>query len=258
VPDLAKPPTHIVGEKNPIFRLGVYGEGGSGKTTLALSFPQVLVVDTDGGLEGDAVIDIQGDEWSPDKWQDLNDLYRYLKEKITGKVGYKTIVIDSIDTLCNFLRHEAENTATAGRPANAAESQMLMSTDQDYGKVWTAVDIFLTKLRVLQQEKGVHIVLTSGLREANPEKDRPKRTFDCQPAVEGLLTKWCNTYGELVVKEVKVDPDDPKSELEERRILWTKASDAVRKNKTRWGALRPGVSDPTFTKLVSLIEKGKS
>jgi AAA domain len=256
VPEI-KVPTRIVGEPNPIIRGGFYGEGGAGKTSLLLTFPQVLVIDTDGGLEGDAVVNVQGDEWSPDAWQDLNGLFRYTKEKVVkaagqGKGGgYKTIGIDSMDTLCNFLRHEAENIPSTGRAANRSETQMITADQQDYGKVATAVDIFLTKLRVLSKQYGIHIVVTSAVREIDPDKGRMKRTFDSQPAVEGLLCQWCNLYGELVV--VETPKTKGSKELEEHRILWTKVSDAVRKNKSRWAALRPGVTDPTFEKFTKLI-----
>ena len=248
--ELSNKPTPIVSTK-PLLRLGVYGEGGAGKTTLALTFPQPLVVDLDGGLEGGAVDGATGDQWSPEKWQDLNALYAYLKGKVTsaesGK-GYKTIIIDSIDTLCNFIRHEAENIPSQGRSANASENELITASQQDYGKVSTAIDIFLTKLLVLARERGLHIVITGAVREIDPEKGRLKRTFDCQPAVEKLLLQWLNVYGELVVTETK--------DKKEHRILWTKASDMQRKNKSRWDALRPGVTDPTFTKLVGLIETG--
>jgi len=246
-----KLPTPIKASASPL-RLAVYGDGGTGKTTLALSFPYPLVIDTDGGLEGDAVSeDIIGEEWHPDGWRDLNALYTLIKQR-TGEKAYKTIVIDSIDTLCRFLLHEASDLPTRDRPKNASESELITATQQDYGKVSNAVDIFLTKLKVLSKERGVHIVLTSAVRLPDPDKGRTKRTFDVQPAVEANIKYWSNLYGELEVTELPKEKGS--KEMEEHRILWTKASDRVRNNKTRWAALRPGVTNPTFDKIVGVIE----
>jgi hypothetical protein len=249
---LHRNPTPINTGKVPPLRLAVYGEGGCGKTSLALSFPYPLVIDTDGGLEGDAVAsdDVVGEEWAPSAWQDLNSLYTYIKQR-TGEKQYQTIVLDSIDTLCHFILHEAADMATRNRRDHASETQLITPEQQDYGKVATAINIFLGKLKTLSKERGVHIVITSAVRLPDAEKGRYKRTFDVQPAVEAVLTYWANIYGELEVVETGKD-----GEKEEHRILWTKVSDAKRKNKTRFGALRPGVTDPTFTKLVGLIEKG--
>lgn len=235
----------------PALRLAMYGEGGVGKTTLALSFPKPLVIDTDGGLEGDAVIDVTGDEWTPDKWQDLNALYSFIKQKVDDE-QYGTVVIDSLDTLCNFLRFEAMAYAATGRPANASESQLIMAMQQDYGRVETAMSIFLQKLKMISKERGIHIVLTSAVRLPDAEKGRPKRTFDVQPAVESLVTHWANIYGEMVA--VELPKEKGSGEVEEHRILWTKVSDTARRNKTRFAALRPGVTDPTYSKLVGLIK----
>jgi len=256
MPTTLKAPTPIVGGKTPALRLAVYGEGGVGKTTLALSFPYPLVIDTDGGLEGDAVNrdDVIGEEWAPTAWQDLNALYAYIKQR-TGDKAYQTIVLDSIDTLCRFILHEAEDLPTQGRAAKASESQLITPEQRDFGKVATAIDIFLTKLKVLSKARGIHIVLTSAVRLLDPDKGRLKRTFDVQPAVEGNILYWANVYGELVAIETK---NKDTKELEEHRVLWTKVTDPQRKNKSRFAALRPGVTDPTFDKIVGLIEKGKA
>lgn len=249
--ELKKKPTRIVAGRTPALRLAVYGEGGVGKTSLALTFPYPLVIDTDGGIEGDVRNeDVIGEEWSPDGWQDLNALYSYIKQR-TGDGAYQTVVIDSIDTLCRFLLHEAEAMATTGRPANAAETQMITAEQRDFGKVANAIDIFLTKLKILSRERGIHIVITSAVRLPDPEKGRTKRTFDVQPAVEANILYWANVYGELEVLEMKAREGEG---VEERRVLWTRVSDRARKNKTRFAALRPGVKDPTFDRIVGLIE----
>jgi GTPase SAR1 family protein len=252
---LTKVPTKVV-DKYTAIRLAVYGEGGVGKTTLALTFPHPLVIDTDGGLEGDALIGADGkvvdaEEWTPDKWSDLNDLYNWLKVQI-DKQGYKTIVIDSIDTLCRFLLHEAVNLPTTTRPSNAEESELASAEKRDFGKVSHATDIFLTKLKNLSKAKGIHIVLTSAVRYPDPELGRTKRTFDVQPAVESNLIYWANIYGELDVVTTTTGEGKAAKQVESR-VLWTNAGDRKRKNKTRWAALRPGVTEPTFSKIDSLI-----
>jgi hypothetical protein len=247
---LKRQPVPITEAVLPPFRICVFGEGGVGKTTFALSFPRVLVVDTDGGLEGDAVEGITakgGEVWTPDQWKDLNDLYFWLKENVDKK-GYCTIVIDSLDTLCRLILREATDMPNRGRASRQMNEELTTSDQQDYGKVSNALDRFLTNLKILSREKDVNIVLTSAVRYPDPEKGRKKRTFDVQPAVEAIVMYWANVYGELVLVNTndgsKKDKDN-KPIMVEHRVLWTNAADPQRVGKTRFRALRPGVTDPT-------------
>lgn len=255
---LSHAPTPIPTNQPVPFRLAIFGEGGVGKTTLLLSFPKPIVIDTDGGLEGDAVArtDLDGDEWRPEDWKDLNALYFWLKAKVEQK-GYKTIGIDSIDTLARFLLHEATDLATNSRAVNASTERLVTPEQQDYGKVANALDIFLGNLKMLSKSHGINIVITSGVREPDPDKNRTKRTFDVQPAVEAVLLYWANVYGEMevIVSKDKTDPEG-KREIESR-VLWTRAGDPKRKGKTRFAALRPGVKNPTFDKMTSLVAAPK-
>ena len=262
VPKLAQLPTPITADKL-LLRMGIYGEGGVGKTKLALSFPKPLVIDTDAGLEGGAIDGVTGDQWAPEAWRDINALYFWLKDQITRR-GYKTIVLDSISSFCTLIRREAMQLELGMRPANSGYDQLTQAEKPDFNKVATAVDDLLVKLLLLQKTFGVHIVLTSGVRPPNVEKGRMKRSFDVQPAVEDSLTYWLNTYGEYVALELPKKLDgvvqkdkDGEVILAEHRVLWTKASDPLRRNKTRFAALLPGITDPTYDKITKLIGAGK-
>jgi hypothetical protein len=252
VPKLARLPEKIDASLPPL-RIAIYGEGGVGKTSFAMTFPKPLVIDTDGGLEGDAVIVTDdGQRWMPESWRDLNALYFWLKDQIE-KQGYKTIVVDSIDTLARIILHEATNLPTKTRIAGASNTELLTAEQQDYGKVALALDDFLQKLKGLSKSKKVHIILTSGVREPDLDKGRLKRTFNVQPAVEDVILYWANIYGEFEVIEKLITGGKP-GEVEEVRVLWTKVSDNKRKNKTRFGVLRPGVVNPSFSKIREAIE----
>lgn len=230
----------------PPLRIAVYGEGGVGKTSFALSFPKPLVIDTDGGLEGGAIEGVEGaEEWTPEKFRDLNALYYWLKEQVEKK-GYQTIVIDSIDTLARTILREAVALPNKNRPAGASDHELVGVEQADYGKVANAMDQFLAQLKLLSKTKNVHVIVTSGVREPDPDKGRTKRTFNVQPAVEDLLLYWSNTYGEMTVMEVK--------DKGEQRVLWTNVADRTRKCKTRFRALHPGISNPSFPRIRELIE----
>jgi len=228
-------PKPIVRTGLPQIRQVVYAEPGVGKTTYALTFPHPLVIDTDGGLEGDAVVDASGESWTPEKWQDLNSLYFHVRDKVKTE-GWKTIVIDSGDMLSAFLRFEAMDQKQGSRPANARTTQMIQTEQPDYGKVAVAWEQFLANLRKLP----CHIVITAGVREIDPDKGRFKRTANFQPAVLNAVNHWANLIGEMTLIE---------KDGVERRVLWLSPGNKTAQCKSRWAALGKYVADPTFSKI---------
>lgn len=246
-PKMERVPTKIDATSIKPIHLAVYGDDGVGKTQLALTFPNPLVVNVDYGLTGGAVVGIEGEEWSPESYRDLNALYFWLKGQVE-KHGYKTIVIDTINSLQWLLLHEAVSLATGKRAGGESDNVLTSAEQQDYNKTAAAFDKFLGKLKMLSQHTGVHIVLTSALREPDIEKGQTKRTFDVQPAIQKLVRNWADVYGELEVKELGKGDDKRLA-----RVLHTNPADTRRRAKTRYDALYPGVVDPTFSKIRKLI-----
>lgn len=76
----------------------VYGQAGMGKTTFALSAPNPLLIDFDGGvgrvnmnhLDGVDIVQVQS-------WQDVQDVFR---EDLSP---YETIVIDTVGKMMDFI-----------------------------------------------------------------------------------------------------------------------------------------------------------
>ena len=222
-----------ISAKFPQIRSVVYGEPGVGKTTLALSFPRPIVIDTDGGLEGDAIIDVSGEEWSPDGWRDLNAFYFWLKTRLDR---CDTIIVDSFDAMVRFLMNEVTSQPTKFR---TADSWLTSLTDaipeqRDYLAVQRAMDRFLAQLR----QTGKHIVLTSSVREPDLTKGQAKRTINVSPGIEALVMGWTNIAGELTIVKDKAGA--------RHRVLSTEEGQPTRKAKSRWSTLTPGIVDPTY------------
>lgn len=236
-------------------RMVVFGDPGVGKTTFALTFPKPLVVDTEGSLEGDAVLVAAGDEWSPNGYRDLDALYNWIKG--TAKKGrYETLVIDSVDALVRFLLDECVDEPGKSRPP--AESRgtlqdMLVPEQRDYLAVAKGMDRFLTKLRMLP----MHIVLTSHVREPDPEKGQTKRVINVQPSVEKIVDEWSSIVGEMLFLRADGDPNDPDPKKRPKRVIITQPGLKTRKCKSRYAALLPAIETPTFPAMWAAIAKSE-
>lgn len=80
-------------------RLAVYGRAGSGKTTLASTFPAPLLIDfKDEGT--DSVADVKGLKVLPAvEWEDVESLYWFLE---SGKHDFKTVILDTVTQMQEF------------------------------------------------------------------------------------------------------------------------------------------------------------
>lgn len=81
-----------------------YGAAGVGKTTAAINFPKVYLIDTEKGAENEQYTDIlKKNGGVVFQTSDFNELMVEVKSLLTEKHEYKTLVIDPLTTLYNDL-----------------------------------------------------------------------------------------------------------------------------------------------------------
>src|SRR5574337_639433 len=80
----------------PTIKVLIYGQPGLGKTTLALSTPQPLLLDFDGGIHRVSP-QHQTDTLQVTNW---DEVLSALKEDLTS---YKTLVIDTAGKMLDFM-----------------------------------------------------------------------------------------------------------------------------------------------------------
>lgn len=79
-------------------KMMIYGQAGMGKTTLALSAPNPLLLDFDNGVKRVNMAHLEGvDSVQVNSWYDMKQL---MKEDLTP---YRTIVVDTIGKMMDFI-----------------------------------------------------------------------------------------------------------------------------------------------------------
>jgi len=112
--------------KGEPLRLVVYGAEGVGKTTLALSFPRPLVIDTDDGLISVTYAaggSVPGTRMTPEGYRNVEDIVHFIRDHLDE---YDTIVIDDVSTLCDDLIDEL--TAEHAKADKHAKRPLLRSS----------------------------------------------------------------------------------------------------------------------------------
>ena len=92
---LIKQPSEIQEKKNLVMM--VYGEPGQGKTTLALSAPSPVLIDTDGGV-GRTLAAHRCPTVQVTCWEDVNGALDEI-----ASLPFKTIVVDTVGKLLDFM-----------------------------------------------------------------------------------------------------------------------------------------------------------
>lgn len=229
-------------------RLVVYGDIGVGKTTLAMTFPRPLVIDTDDGLISVTYAaggKVEGERFEPEGYRDLEALYYFIRDNVER---YDTIVIDSIDELSGLLISELTEEHSKVSHDKRPLLMSLIPEQVEYLGNQQQVRKFLHLLKGLRR----HIVITSGYRRAHTDERTGKyhpAGPDVAPSIQTVLGKFSSIFGHLVagVTDAALGDDKP------HRVLFTEPK-SDRLAKSRFADHAPYVVDPTFQTLWAPVE----
>ena len=148
LPDIHNPAR--TSEQRPFPMVTFYGQAGVGKTTIAAEFPRPYLINVEGGVpEG---IDIPYSGRVPVR--DYDYLVALLESFQYQEHNYKTLIIDSLDTLEKKVIHPY-----------VKRKNDFDSIDQTFGRAYTrsseTMDKILERLEDLRIRKKMYIVLTA-------------------------------------------------------------------------------------------------
>lgn len=162
----------------------IYGRSGTGKTTLAATFPTpILLLDLrDEGT--DSISDVEGIECREiDDFDDFQEMFWWLKK---NKGKFKTIVIDTVTQLGAMVL-DALKKDKKGKKGDRRPGDWGTLSQRDWGDISAAMKEWLQNYRDLTQD-GINIVFIAQEKTSNHDDDV---TADSQltPEVGPALSK---------------------------------------------------------------------
>jgi len=188
----------------------LYGRSGTGKTTLACTFPKpVLLVDiNDEGT--DSVTNYSDDDlqvWDIDNPQEIDDVYWWLKEH---SKRFKTVIIDTITMLQTKKVEEVSGTLLAKGDKFAGDWGTM--TKQDWGQVASWLKTRITRFRNLP----MNVIFVAQERTFNVDTDDegavglidPEVGPSLSPSVKNHLNAAVGLLGNTYIRRRIIEKKD--------------------------------------------------
>jgi len=149
-----------------------YGAAGVGKTTAAISFPKVYLIDTEKGAENAQYVKLL-DKSGGAVFQtsDFDELLKEVKALLTEKHEFQTLVIDPLTTLYNDLLDKAA-----------------LKTGTDFGRHYNEANKRMKHLLNLLLRLDMNVIITSHAKnEYGQNMAVLGQTFDCYKKLDYLF-----------------------------------------------------------------------
>lgn len=240
-----------VGEMKDPPRYLFYARNKKGKTRLAQSAPRVLILDPEKGTK-----ELPKDQpvWPINKWEDMNEVFKYLQTKEAQK-RFDWVAVDGMTRINNmslrFVMKQQEE-----RDIDRIPGQVIQ---KDYGKAGEAVKGMLFNFHNLPQgiiytaQERMEVQGEFDTEDEDLEEAQTRWVPDLPKGVRSSLNAIVDCIGRIYVVKVENKAGD---EVLQRR-LWIAPTEAYDTGYRSDHELPNYVKNPTVPKLGQLIKTGK-
>lgn len=246
-----------VAEVNHPLSFVLYGRSGTGKTTLAASFPgPILFIDVKDQGTG-SIVDSDADVTQVTEFQQFEEIYWWLEKR---PKKYKTIVIDTVSQLQQIVVAE-----TAADKNKKGDGKWGSLTRQDWGNISSTMKEWLINFRDLS-ELGMNVVFIAQDRSFNmddAEDSTVEITPEIGPGLSPSIAKTLNAAVQMIgntfirTKEIEREVKGKKKKFERIEYCLRIGPNPVYVTKTRKpkSIEVPSVLvDPTYEALIQAIK----
>lgn len=228
-----------------------YGRAGTGKTTLAGTFPKAIMLDIkEKGT--DSVSDVDMDCIRIETWKDIEDIYWHIKDE----AKYETVIIDAVHSMQDLALEEAR------RQSKKLEGDT--TSQRDYGIAGQLMKTWVYNYRDLVSD-NINVVFLAHERlntqETGDDHDVviPEVGPRLMPSVASMITGAVNVIGHTYITiEKSKGPRKPGAKVEKKKNYCLRIGPheyyATKIRKPKSSEIPETIVDPTYQKLVSTIQ----
>jgi phage nucleotide-binding protein len=240
----------------------IYGRAGSGKTTLASSFPKPLLLLDIRDKGTDSIADVKGvDVLEIDELEDIEDIYYYLRE---NPKKYKTVVFDTVTEMQKIvMKHVVLSKSKNKRKVDEDRvGDWGTMARKDWGDVAGIMNKWIADFRDLPME----VVFLAQEKVRNEDGDEgddnqlvPEVGPAVMPSIATTLNAAVNVIGNMFIrmKRSSVVKGAKKSVKEEPVYCLRVGPNPIYTTKLRKpksAEAPPYVEDPTYKDIIDLVK----
>lgn len=248
-------PIKPVGSIDRVSSFAIYGRAGSGKTTLASTFPKPLLLLDINDRGTDSISDVKGVDVMEIKTEDdLEDVYYFLKE---GKHKYRTVVFDTITELQKIIVN-----AVGSNKKNKEAGDWGSMTRKQWGEVSGTMNKWISDFRDLPLETvfiAQERVRGSGDEEGDDNQITPEVGPAVMPSIATTLNAAVNVVGNCFIRSRRKTKEvRGKKVVKEEMVYCLRVGPNpvyITKIRKPRKTEAPGyVEDPTFEDIMAIVK----